>query len=128
MKHSLLVVLLVVAAGTVAPSAHADDIVFICHKGLHYDRSEVRLAYRGLLDEPHVVDNAALFGGLLKFLGVTSAKYRKLWERNYFRRGLVMPKLKHSDEAVIDFVASHSTGIGYVSAAPNNPEVEVCGR
>ncbi len=134
MKHAIAIATFIaalsasIATTTTTTPAQADDLVFICHKGLRYDAEQVRFAYKGLLDEPRPVDNRILFGSLLSFLHVDAVKYKKMWDRNYFRRGLVAPKLKANDEEVIEYVARRSTGIGYVSVAPNNPDIEVCGR
>lgn len=116
------------ACAPVAPATKPADLVFICHRGLGYDSNDVRNAYRGLLDEPQPVDNRARFPQMLAFLGATPAVYKKAWERNYFRRGLALPKLKQSDDEVIEYVARRSNAIGYVSAAPNHPDVQVCGE
>ena len=108
-------------------NAHANSLVFICHKGTHYSKINVEYAFKGYLDEPRPVDNKLLFDDMLKQIGYTPAKYKKIWGKMFFRRALFIPFVKSSDEGVIDWVANNSTGIGYVSKAPNHPNVEVCG-
>lgn len=114
----------------VALSAYAkgDKLIFICHKGLKYSAQNVRRAYRAQLDEPAPVDNKSLKSELLEFLGVDAVKYKKAWDRNFFRRALNSPKSLADDAAVISYVAEHSTGIGYVSKAVSHPDIEVCGE
>ena len=80
------------------------------------------------MDEPHLVDNKNLKSELLAFLGVDEHKYKKIWDKQYFRRALLPPAVRDNDADVIEYVSSHSEGIGYVSAAPQgHPEIEVCG-
>ena len=128
MKNKMIIVGLTVFAGLNA-SAATDELVFVCHTGLNYAKNDVRMAFRGQLDEPHVVDNSSLKPKLLSFLGVDSDRYRKLWNRSFFRRALNQPQTKKSDAEVLEYVASHPEGVGYVSSAPSSVQgVEVCGK
>ena len=112
-----------------AVQTHAADLVFICHKGMGYSEKEMQKTFLAQLDEPHVSDNAALKGKMLAWIHSDEKRYKKTWDRNYFRRALNVPVLKHSDAEVIEFVASHGEGVGYVSAAPvGHDDVEVCGK
>ena len=129
MKNKIKLMSLTLLVGMNVSSAFAGDLVFICHKGMNYTKNEVKLAFKGQLDEPHMVDNSTLKSKLLEFVGVDSEHYRKMWNRSFFRRALNQPQTRHSDAEVIDYVASHGEGIGYVSVAPsNNSDVEVCGK
>jgi hypothetical protein len=120
---------LVLSLVSLAPQAGWCKMVFICHKGLGYDEATIRRSYTGQLDEPHMADNKALKSELLKFVDHSDLSYKRMWTKQYFRRAITPPVLKENDQAVIEFVAKHHEGIGYVSAAPkNNSEVEVCGN
>jgi hypothetical protein len=117
---------LAISAYTAFASEH--DIVFICSKGMGYSRGMVEKAFKAQLDEPHLVDNAKLKNTMLEVIGVDAARYKRAWDRNFFRRALNPPVTRDSDAAVIDYVASHGEAIGYVSSVPQNANVEVCGK
>lgn len=128
---NLIVTLMILTwVGLSAPvRAAKPDFVFICHKGLHYNEAEMGFAFKGYLDEPRPVDNRKLKHEMLKYIGYTEAKYKKIWDKMYFRRGLFQPKTLSDDAEVIQWVAASYGGVGYVSSAPsNNPNVEVCGK
>jgi hypothetical protein len=108
--------------------AMADDLIFICHKGFKNSRTEVSRSYRAQFDVPHVTDNLSLKSKMLKVLGMSEEQYSRMWNRFYFRRALNLPVRKKNDAEVIDYVASTPDSIGYISSAPDNPDVEVCGK
>ena len=108
-------------------SEGSPKIIFICHKGQNYSADEVKYAFKGYLDEPRPVDNKALFKSMLDFIGYSSTKYDKIWQKMYFRRGLFPPSMMSSDDKVVQYVASSEGGVGYVSTPPKNPNVEICG-
>ena len=110
--------------------AQAEDkpLVFICHKGLHYDKKEVTYAFKAYLDEPRPIDNKDLFSSMLNFIHYTPERYKKTWHKMYFRRALFIPKMAENDAEVIAWVAKSYGGVGYVHSVPNNPKVEVCGQ
>lgn len=108
--------------------AKEEKLVFICHPGLNYSEAEVTYAFKAYLDEPRPVDNRRLFSAMLKHIGYTEEKYKRIWAKMYFRRALFTPKMMESDKEVIDWVANSYGGLGYVSEAPRgNAAVEVCG-
>jgi len=105
-----------------------DELVFICHKGMHYSRIEVIYSFKGYLDEPRPIDNKPLFETMLKYIDYTPEKYRKTWGKMFFRRALFVPKRLDTDAEVIRWVAASYGGIGYVHSAPQGVnDVEVCG-
>ena len=112
-----------------ASFAKADTpLVFICHTGMHYSKAEVGFTYKSFLDEPRPIDNKPLFKAMLNFIGYTPERYKKVWNKMYFRRALFIPRKMDTDQEVIDWVATNDAGVGYVSVAPkNNSNVEVCG-
>lgn len=130
---NLIVMAVILTWVGLSQGARADTnkpgFVFICHKGLHYNEAEMSFAFKGYLDEPRPVDNRKLKREMLKYIGYTEAKYHKIWDKMYFRRGLFQPKTMADDAEVIQWVAASYGGVGYVSQAPaNNPNVEVCGQ
>ena len=128
MNKILLLAGLTLFAGSNMAVASTDGLVFICHKGLNYTQKDVYMTFRGQLDEPHPVDNAALKSKLLTFLNLDAEHYRKTWNRSFFRRALNQPQSKKTDAEVIDYVSSHPEGVGYVASAPSgHQDVEVCG-
>ena len=121
---SLLAILFLLSLSTKAESA---PIIFICHSGMHYSKLEVVKAYKAMLDEPHLCDNQLLKSEMLNFIGSTESKYKKAWDRNFFRRALIQPTSLSGDKQVIAYVESHSEGIGYVAEFPQgNESIEVC--
>ena len=109
-------------------AAESKGLVFICHKGLHYTEQEVKFAFKGYLDEPRPIDNRPLFKEMLKFIGYSDWRYKRVWSKMFFRRGLFKPRTVQTDEEVIQWVAASDAGVGYISAAPHgNSQVEVCG-
>ena len=108
--------------------ASEQGLVFICSKGLGYSQSMVEKAFKAQLDEPHLVENSKLKPQLLAFLDVDAKKYKKAWDKNFFRRALSPPVVRNDDASVVEYVAAHGEAIGYVSVAPSNPGIEVCGK
>ncbi len=108
--------------------AFASDIVFICHKGNALNAKEIRTAYTAYFDEPKIVDNKALRPKLLQYLNMSEHQYKKMWEKQYFRRALTPPVVKKDDREVVDYVESHDAGVGYVAEVPHGADVEVCGK
>ena len=138
-KLSVLVALTVMlssAGSVVSSTSNREDfaeplerMVFICNaEGKQMNLSEVRYAYRGYLDEPHPVDNKLLQGDLLKWLGQTKQQYERHWNKMLFRRALVPPKLLANDAEVIEAVAADSVAVGYVTVAPRDARVKICGK
>ena len=75
------------------------------------------------------VNNGPLFSQMLKFIDYSPDRYKKVWNKMYFRRALFIPKKVGTDKEVIDWVGANGTGVGYVSEFPqNNPNVEICGK
>ena len=128
LKNTFFGLLLLFGLLSYSPVTQAKELVFICHKGLGYPKLLIKRAYSALLDEPHLVDNKNLKPELLVFLGSDEHKYKKVWDKQYFRRALLPPTVRDTDAEVVEFVSSHPEGVGYVSSAPSgHPEIEVCG-
>jgi len=127
-KLICLMTLMMICLSTGYAGEVKSPLVFICHKGLGYTAAEVKFAYRGYLDEPRPVDNVPLFHSMLDYIGYSSTRYQKIWNKMFFRRGLFVPKKMATDQEVVNWVAANYAGIGYVTAAPaGNPNIEVCG-
>ncbi len=129
-KKSYLVAMMLVVLCASAQAKETDSgFTFICHKGLNYTHTEIMYAFKGFLDEPRPIDNQSLFPQMLKEINYTKERYKKNWDKNFFRRALFIPRMVNSDADVIRWVAASYAGIGYVHEAPrNNPNVEACGN
>ena len=129
-KQTICLVTLVLSC--LAPkvlAAESKRLVFICHKGLNYSMQEVQFAFKGYLDEPRPIDNRPLFKEMLNFIGYTDLRYKRVWSKMFFRRGLFKPRVVATDEEVIQWVSASYAGVGYVSVAPqDHPNVEICGN
>lgn len=119
------------AAAPKQASGPRRSLVFICHKGLHYDKSEVIYAFKAYSDESRPVDNRPLFPYMLKYIKFTALRYKNQWSKMTFRRALFVPKMVNSDADAIKWVAGNDAAVSYISSTSlplTNPDVEVCGK
>ena len=120
--------ILVMLTGLFAVSAAQADLVYICNKDRVYAQKDLRNVFFGRDESVRPIDNANLHEQLLTFLEVSGPKYRDVWHRNFFRKGMAIPQMKKTDQEVIDFVGSTPDAIGYVSSTPRDNNVVVCGK
>lgn len=120
--------LFLVLASLFTANASRADLIYICNKDRSYSFQDLRNVFMGRDESVRPVDNSNLHGQLLSFLNISGAKYRDIWHRNFFRKGMAVPQMKKTDQEVIDFVSSMPDAIGYVSSAPKDPNVIICGK
>ena len=119
------------ASATKQTSGPRRSLVFICHKGLHYNKSEVIYAFKAYSDESRPLDNRPLFPYMLKYIKFTALRYKNQWSKMTFRRALFVPKMVNSDADAIKWVSGNEAAVSYISSTSlplTNPDVEVCGK
>ena len=120
--------LLIVLVGMFTINAAQAEMIYICNKDRSYSFAQLRNVFFGRDESVRPIDNTTLHDHLLSFLNITAPKYRDVWRRNFFRKGMAVPPMKKNDQEVINAVSSTPDAIGYVSNVPKDSGVVVCGK
>ncbi len=114
---------LILMAAAVFVTQQVSAGVVICNPKLGLTKADIVTVYTGGMKSSGGVDLAltdnksAMDDFTNKALSMPSGKYTSLWAKKSFQEGLATPKVKDSDNEVIEYVKSTPGGVGYISGA-----------
>lgn len=122
-------VLVTIAAASLALPVLAGDVYVIAHNALTLSEADVKEIFVGdkqIAGGTKVVpmDNSGLQGEFLeKVMKMDAGKYGNIWTKKGFRDGINPPTVKSGDSEVISAVKSTPGAVGYVSSEPAGVKV-----